>query len=1276
MAATIVPGINLLNVYIDHPVDTDGVTLRDDLIGVKVWYSKTDAFNITDIGVVLGYDGTLLDVQLVSLENNTTYYIRYALISEIEPSNYIVSPIYSGTTINTLTIYEDLTPPVPPSNLTISEGYATLTLNWSAPTYTTGGGPLNTLVYAAKQVTTSSPTITEAILVGTTDGTNYIFSADAGETWLFWIKNQSKGLGISDTTGPVSGTTSINIPATISSLSGQIGATELNTALTSRINLIDVGSNSIISNITALSASIQSEQDSRISADSTLSSRTTTLESAVNNPTTGLTTKASISYVDTAKSDAISAAAATTAQVNARLNTGGDTYIALTNVTNTASTKSATFVQSTTPTATRINDLWIDTGNSNLLKRWTGTAWVTADDQRIGSTASSVTTLQSQMTGSTGSTLLTSIQTEASTRVLQTNQLFAQYTVKIDTAGNVAGYGLASTTVNGIPKSAFGIRADSFWVAPPVSYTQATAPTANSWGTVSVRTAYAGLALLACGDSGNTVLGNSAGTWVRPQDTQTPALDANGNPTGSMVTPAYLSSTGFGTASVRCSIYAQGIYVVAGTLGKVATSIDGQNWIYRSELSATSWGTATVTGIIYVNGKFYIVGDNGRVAIGIYTAGTPGSFAWTNTSSLSSAWSGSTASGIRYVRNTFVAFGAAGKLAYSIDGITWINLPGSVTAMGSNTITSLLDTGNSIGYLIVGTGGKVATATDATIWTAQTSLSSTSWGTADINVLLTDGTIFLVAGALGKVATSLDGITWVYRPGLSTTSWGTTNVNTGVYTDGKFTLFGDSGKVATSYDGITWTYSNALSIAGPIGEDTIWVDTSVTPNVTKYYVRGTWTSVSPSLPFIIQSTPDILDGIPISSGVYIDAAYIKNGTITNAKIGNASIDDAKITSLNASKLTVGDGTVGGNLKSSNYIAGSAGWIIQPNGYAEYNNVVVRGTVIAGQTDFNTGIGAWVGSDGRFSVGNGSSSTNYFTFDGTGLHIRTSSINLGDTTTNNLSLGLGAGVGYVNNTSIGVSAGSNFTGNANSTHNLVIGSNAAAVYSYIGGGRGSLNTVIGAMAGGKLGFIDGGSAPSGSLESYGNALFGYFSGGHISTGSNNICIGNGAGRNITTGSNNLVLGGYAANTTDTDLIYIATGIGDLRIKVDSTGGFSTSIANISSFIYPDYSIRAWVNFSVSGGTPAIRASGNISVIVDSGVGDYTIYFTQYMPDSNYAVCGMSNRVDNAVGPMMVSRHYGNGTDYLNYINIDHVRVTVNNVANTAVDSDFVSVCIIR
>jgi hypothetical protein len=61
----------------------------------------------------------------------------------------------------------------------------------------------------------------------------------------------------------------------------------------------------------------------------------------------------------------------------------------------------------------------------------------------------------------------------------------------------------------------------------------------------------------------------------------------------------------------------------------------------------------------------------------------------------------------------------------------------------------------------------------------------------------------------------------------------------------------------------------------------------------------------------------------------------------------------------------------------------------------------------------------------------------------------------------------------------------------------------------------------------------------------------------------------------------------------------------------------------------YGCRAWVNFNGTG-TPAIRASGNVTSITDNGTGDYTVNFTTAMPDANYVIVATGNIATNNSG----------------------------------------------
>jgi len=56
-------------------------------------------------------------------------------------------------------------------------------------------------------------------------------------------------------------------------------------------------------------------------------------------------------------------------------------------------------------------------------------------------------------------------------------------------------------------------------------------------------------------------------------------------------------------------------------------------------------------------------------------------------------------------------------------------------------------------------------------------------------------------------------------------------------------------------------------------------------------------------------------------------------------------------------------------------------------------------------------------------------------------------------------------------------------------------------------------------------------------------------------------------------------------------------------------------------------KAWVNFNGTGAV-AIRAQYNVSSITDRGVGQYTVNFTNAMPDANYAVALTKGNLNNA------------------------------------------------
>ena len=70
----------------------------------------------------------------------------------------------------------------------------------------------------------------------------------------------------------------------------------------------------------------------------------------------------------------------------------------------------------------------------------------------------------------------------------------------------------------------------------------------------------------------------------------------------------------------------------------------------------------------------------------------------------------------------------------------------------------------------------------------------------------------------------------------------------------------------------------------------------------------------------------------------------------------------------------------------------------------------------------------------------------------------------------------------------------------------------------------------------------------------------------------------------------------------------------------------TITTSSGSVVTAYGVRAWVSFNGTG-TPAIRASGNVSSITDVSTGRYKVNFTTDMPDVNYAVAIGSQQANN-------------------------------------------------
>jgi len=108
------------------------------------------------------------------------------------------------------------------------------------------------------------------------------------------------------------------------------------------------------------------------------------------------------------------------------------------------------------------------------------------------------------------------------------------------------------------------------------------------------------------------------------------------------------------------------------------------------------------------------------------------------------------------------------------------------------------------------------------------------------------------------------------------------------------------------------------------------------------------------------------------------------------------------------------------------------------------------------------------------------------------------------------------------------------------------------------------------------------------------------------------------------------------------------------------------------------VNAWVNFNGTG-TVAIRASYNVSSITDNGAGDYTVNFTNAMPDANYCTVGACTirATNNATLTLNINSGMIGGVPDIvaNTSSAMRIRLGQQGVTNNS-DAEYVSVSFIR
>lgn len=319
----------------------------------------------------------------------------------------------------------------------------------------------------------------------------------------------------------------------------------INTEKTARVD----GDSALASQITSITslansnaAAIQNEATTRADTDTALSTSINTLSAQVNNATTGLpATRALLlsDYSTIASRDAAIASATTT-------------------LTSSYQAADAATLSSAQSSAQSYTQSYVQ-----------GYAYSKA--QADSAIATQVNSLSATV-NSNNTNLTAALEEEATARASADGSLFAQYTVKTDLAGRVAGFGLASeSNAAGVNTTSFAVISDRFSISAPNDYTQEATPT----------------------------LGLAAGkVWYKPSTKQTFRYDGAAWVSFEPVSPFSVQTTPttINGVAVPAGVYMDTAFIKNGTIASAKISDLSADKITAGQISAA---IGVSTGKIY-----------------------------------------------------------------------------------------------------------------------------------------------------------------------------------------------------------------------------------------------------------------------------------------------------------------------------------------------------------------------------------------------------------------------------------------------------------------------------------------------------------------------------------------------------------------------------------------------------------------------------------------------------------------------------------------------------
>ena len=417
------------------------------------------------ISVYMGNRGDLLDrgVTLRDLQESGMVELRPGYKVGGGKAN---SPILGAGSAITDAYALDLTPPPTPTNFVANAGISNLTIECDAPTYTAGHGHAKGILYGATWVLGNGlPVFATATKINEFTGSVASHATNPATTWHLWLKWVTKdGVESISPAGGTNGvvvTTGQDVSLLLNALEGKIKSEQLYADLGARIDLVDVGTSSLVSKVGGLLATYGSTASAATSAAAAAQSAADAATAKANailaqggasNSATTASTKATeaatsaTNAVGSASTAATSASAAATSATTATQKAAA----AATSATSAATSATASETSSTASTAAKVAAVSAQTaaqGSATAASTSASTATTKATEASTSAASAATSATTASTKAGDASTYASNAANSATSSAGSANTATTQAGLA-STANNAAGTSAAAALVS------------------------------------------------------------------------------------------------------------------------------------------------------------------------------------------------------------------------------------------------------------------------------------------------------------------------------------------------------------------------------------------------------------------------------------------------------------------------------------------------------------------------------------------------------------------------------------------------------------------------------------------------------------------------------------------------------------------------------------------------------------------------------------------------------------------------------------------------------------